>query len=101
MDTNNQHPLNDIWEIYSESLDVAVTQGLLGDSELGDGYVWPPDLDFKDWEQEDVKRYVAERLQEIVESIKNKGGVDPHMLQGYLFRSVLCGMMWEKERVGR
>ncbi len=94
-------PLSDIWEIYSGSIEQAINQGLIDDSELADDYVWPRDLNFADFESEDVKRYVHERMTEIVDRIKTQGGLDPNLMAGYIFRSVLCGMLWQVERTGR
>jgi hypothetical protein len=97
---NDSQPLTDIWNIYTQSLDEAVGEGFIDDEELAESYVWPGDLHFANWEQEDVKRYVHERMTEIVGKIKHGGGLDPNLIASYLFRSVLCGLMWEKERHG-
>lgn len=94
-------PLSDIWDIYTESLDQAIDNGLLRDEESSDEYVWPTDLHVDDWEQEDVKRYVHERMTEITDRIKTRGGIDPNLIAGYIFRSVISGMLWQAERHGR
>jgi len=101
MENNDWQPLNEIWDIYTDSLDNAIANGFMEEDELSDQYVWPLALNFGDDEQADVKRYVHERMTEIVDRIKNQGGVDPNLVAGYIFRSVLCGMMWEKERIGK
>jgi hypothetical protein len=93
-------PLQDIWEAYSESLDTAIAEGLIQDEELSEQYIWPIDLGVASPEQDDVKMYVHERMQEIFERIKHDRGLDPNVLANVIFRSVLCGMMWEKERLG-
>lgn len=98
---DERQPLSDIWGIYSESIESAINEGLIEDSELADDYIWPRDLNFADWESDDVKRYVHERMTEIVDRIKDQGGLDPNLMAGYIFRSVLCGMMWERERIGK
>lgn len=95
------HPLNDIWEVYTTALDNAASNGMLDDAELNHDYVWPTDLDWSEWEQQDVRRYVHERMTEVVDHIKSQGGLDPSVVAGYIFRSVLCGMMWERERIGK
>lgn len=100
MDEFKKQPLSDIWDIYTESLDQAISNGLLQDRELSDDYIWPHDLGLGDWEQEDVKKYVHERLSEIVEKIKGNGAIDPNLVAGYIFRSVISGMLWEKARIG-
>lgn len=94
-------PLSEIWNIYDESLERAIADDLLSEEEISDEYVWPSDLHMGDWEQEDVKRYVHERMTEITDRIKARGGIDPNLIAGYIFRSVILGMLWEHERVGR
>lgn len=94
-------PLSDIWDTYTESLDQAISNGLLLEQELADDYIWPNDLGLEDWEQEDVKKYVHERLTEIVEKVRSTNGtLDPNLIAGYLFRSVISGLLWEKARIG-
>lgn len=95
------HPLNDIWDVYTTALDNADSNGFLTDEGMSEPYIWPTDLDWSDWEQQDVKRYVSERMTEIVDRIRSQGGLDPNTVAGYIFRSVLCGMMWERERIGK
>jgi hypothetical protein len=99
--SNDFHPLTEIWSTYTESLDKAIHSGLIDEEEVAESYVWPSDLDFGKMEQEDVKRYVHERMTEIVDRIQTQGGVDPNLIASYLFRSVLCGLMWQKERTGK
>ncbi len=101
MSKEYNQPLSDIWDVYTESLDQAIANDLLSDEEISDEYVWPSDLGFGDWEMEDVKRYVAERMTEITDRMKVKGGLDPNLVAGVIFRSVISGMLWEKERMGR
>jgi len=94
-------PLSDIWDAYTQSLDEAVRQGFLDDDELSDQYVWPVDLDISEWEQKDVQKYVHERMVEIVDRIKQQGGINPNIIAGYIFRSIICGMMFELDRIGK
>lgn len=94
------HPLQDIWEAYAESLDTAIEEGFIQDEDISDQYIWPMDLNVASTEQDDVKIYVHERMQEIFERIKNDRGLDPNVLANVIFRSILCGMMWQKERIG-
>lgn len=101
MKNDDWQPLNEIWDVYTESLDEAIANGFMEEDELSEQYVWPLALGFGGDEQNDVKKYVHERMTEIVDRIKNQGGVDPNLIAGYIFRSVLCGMMWEKERIGK
>lgn len=94
-------PLSDIWSIYAESLDTAISESHIEDEELSEQYIWPVDLNVASPEQDDVKMYVHERMQEIFERIKHDRGLDPNILANVIFRSVLCGMLWEHERIGR
>jgi hypothetical protein len=101
MMSDNWQPLTDIWDIYSHSLSQANDEGWIDDPELAEDYVWPADLKIGPEEQEDMKKYVNERMTELVERVKKDRGVDPNVLAGYVFRSVIVGMLWEAERIGR
>lgn len=98
---NEGQPLSEIWDSYNFSLSNAVEEGFIDDPEAAEHFVWPSDLRFGDWEQDDVQRYVHERMTEIVDRVKSDRGVDPNVIAGYIFRSVVCGMLWEYERIGR
>lgn len=100
MESKDWQPLNEIWNVYTDSLDNAIANGFMDDDNLSEQYVWPLALTFGENEQTDVKRFVHERMMELVDQIKNNGGVDPNLIAGYIFRSVLCGVMWQKERNG-
>jgi hypothetical protein len=95
------HPLTDIWDVYTDSLDNALVEGYINDDEIAENYLWPLDLQIVEHEQEDMKKYVHERMVEIVERIKYDQGLDPNLIAAMIFRSVMCGMMWEKERIGK
>lgn len=97
---NGWTPLQDIWEAYSDSLDTAISEGFIQDEEISAKYIWPIDLNVASTEQDDVKMYVHERMQEIFERIKHDHGLDPNVLANVIFRSILVGMMWQKERRG-
>jgi hypothetical protein len=100
MEDFNEQPLTDIWEVYSESLNKAISANLFREEDLSDDYVWPHDLLIDDWEREDVKRYVTERMSEIVDRLEVKKALEPNLIAAYLFRSVIAGMLWEKNRIG-
>jgi hypothetical protein len=95
------NPLQSIWEDYGKSLDSVIAEGLIQDEEVSDQYIWPPDLRIAGIEQDEVKRYVHERVEELYERIKQDRGINADLLANIIFRSVLVGMMWEYERVGR
>lgn len=97
----DNHPLTDIWDTYNESLSTAINEGFIDDPDTAEGFVWPHDLNFQDYEREDIKHYVHDRMTEIISSIKKSNGVDPNVIAGYIFRSVISGLLWEADRIGR
>ena len=101
MSSNQWQPLTEIYDEYSASLETAIAEGFLDDPDLAENFIWPADLHIHANEQEDVRRYVSERMTEVVERVKRDKGFDPNVLAGYIFRSILVGMMWERERYGR
>jgi len=94
-------PLTDIYDTYSASLSTAIDEGFIDDPDTAENYIWPSELRMHELEQEDVKKYVADRMTEIIERVKREKGFNPNYLAGFIFRSVMCGMMWERERYGR
>jgi hypothetical protein len=93
-------PLNDIWSTYVGSLDAAIEHGYIDDPDLAQDYVWPVDLQLSDDEQQDLQKYTYERQREVIERVKSDRGVNPNLIAGYIFRSVIVGMMWERDRKG-
>ena len=93
-------PLSNIWEIYTGSIKQAISQGLSNDPEVAEGYAWPPDLNFGSLEQDDVRSYVNDRMGEIIENLHANKGIDPNFIAAYIFRTLISGMMWERQRVG-
>lgn len=89
------HPLNDIWDEYSTKLD-EVTE-----VELADDIVWPTELFMGQGEREDVKEFVSERIEEMITHARNIGGINLQWIGGFLFKSLVAGMLWERERVGK
>jgi hypothetical protein len=94
-------PLTEIYDEYSASLETAIQDGLLEDEEVAEDFIWPGALHIHSSEQDEVKRYVSERMTEIIERVKRDQGFDPNLIAGYIFRSVMCGMMWERDRYGK
>lgn len=94
-------PLNDIWSIYANSLDAAVEEGYIDDPDIAHDYVWPVDLQLSEEEQTDLQKYTYERQSEIVGRVKSERGLNPNLIAGYIFRSVIVGMMWERDRKGK
>jgi hypothetical protein len=90
-------PLIDIWDQYSYSLAESVEEGLMDDPAHGEIYVWPRDLALTDIEKEDIKRYTHER---VVEIMQHHPGVklDGTFLASYVFRSLMVGLMLEKQK---
>lgn len=91
----NWSPLVDIWEDYSEKLDE------VKEADLAEDKVWPRDLFMGDMEKESVKEFLTERIEEMVNEAQRQQGVNLHWIGGYLFKSLVTGMLWERERVGR
>lgn len=93
-------PLSDIWTLYSQSLEEAIKAGYMTNDELSDQYIWPVDLKLAETEQGEIKAYVHTRMEEINEQIKKDNGLDPNVLANVIFRSMICGLLWQKERLG-
>lgn len=94
-------PLTDIWDNYHEVLSEADKAGLMDDPADAEDFVWPYDLAIGEEERDDIRQFVTHRMTEIVETIQRSKGVDPNLIAGYVFRSLLSGMMWERERIGK
>ena len=88
-------PLTNIWDNYSEQLDA------IEEAELADDIVYPRDLFIGEGERENIKEFVTERMAEMHEHAQRHGGVNLHWVSGFLFKSLITGMKWERERVGR
>lgn len=98
---NDFQPLTDIYNVYSESIEAALKEGFINDPDLAEDYVWPFDLKIGDLERDDIRQYVNDRMVEIVERIHKDRGIDPNILAGTIFRSIISGMMFELERIGK
>ena len=94
-------PLSNLWDIYNESLDIAIERDYISNPEMAEGYVWPHDLKLSESEKEDIQSYVHERLREIVDRLNEERTFNPHMVASYIFRSVIVGMLLSYERKGR
>jgi hypothetical protein len=88
-------PLTDIWNEYSERLDK------IDSADLAEEIVYPPNLFMGEGEKEDIKLFVASRMEEMVEQVQSNGGFNLHWLSGALFKCVITGMNWERQRIGR
>ena len=93
--SNKWKPLNNIWEDYSSKLDS------VNDAELADDLVWPQELFVADSEKDDVKTFVGERIEEMVLEANKGHGINLQWVGGFIFKSLVSGMLWEKERIGR
>jgi hypothetical protein len=92
---DNWQPLTNIWDDYSEKLDS------IEEADLAEEIVYPNGLFMGEGEKDDVKTFVTERMQEMYEHAQKTGGVNLQWVSGFLFKSLITGMMWERERVGR
>lgn len=89
------NPLNNIYDFYSDSLDE------IEEAELAEDIVWPRELFMGDGEKEDVKVFVSQRIEEMVQEAQRNQGINIQWIGGYLFKSLVAGMLWERERVGK
>lgn len=92
---HNWQPLTTIWSDYSKRLDG------IESADLAEEIVYPADLFMGDAEKEDIKTFIASRMEEMVEQVQSAGGFNLHWLSGALFKCVVTGMIWERERIGR
>jgi hypothetical protein len=99
--TDKWSPIRDIWNDYDATLRTAKDEGKL-DGELEEAHriIYPQDLWIGSEEKDDIHEFVHDRMSEIVTESKTKG-VDPNMLGSYIFRALLAGMLWERERMGK
>lgn len=91
----NWQPLQDIWEEYSEKLDS------IEEAELADEQMWPYQLFMGTNEKDDVKQFITERISEMVSHAQDTGGINLQWIGGFVFKSLVAGMLWERERVGK
>ncbi len=90
-------PLSDIWSAYSASLESSIETGDIDDQAIAEVYIWPRDLGITPAEREDIKRFVHERLSEILARHPH-GPIDHAIIASYLFRSIICGMMLSRQK---
>lgn len=96
------HPLTDHWINYQNKIDEADAAGLMDDPVDAQEIIYPDELFLGEGEKEDMRDFITERLNELYSHYQIVGGqFDPNMIGTYIFRSILLGMMWERERIGR
>ncbi len=88
-------PLTDIWTDYSERLDG------IKEADLAEEVVYPVQLFMGDGEKDDIKSFVTDRMEEMHKTAQEMGGVNLHWISGFIFKALITGMMWERERIGR
>jgi len=89
------HPLNDILDDYSMKLDK------VEEADLADDVIWPNELFIGETEREDVKEFLNNRMHEIISQSNHGGGLNMQSFGAFLFKSLVSGMLWERERHGR
>lgn len=95
------HPLTDHWKTYKERLEEAESNGLLDDPLDAQEIIYPDELFLGETEKEDVRDFITERLQELYNHYQvTEGSFDTNLIGTYIFRSIILGMMWERERIG-
>lgn len=91
-------PISDIWAEYSASLESSIESGDIDDQVIAEVYIWPRDLEITGAEREDIKRFVHERLSEIMARQESGINLDHAIIASYLFRSIICGMMLARQK---
>jgi len=95
-------PLTDHWTTYTEHIQEAAEAGLLDDPLDADEIVYPDELHVGEGEKDDLRDFITERLQELYGHYQaTGGGFDPSVIGTYIFRAILMGMLWERDRIGR
>lgn len=95
-------PLNDHWDEYQAGLEEADAAGLLDDPERAQEVIYPEELNLGDNEKEDVREFVSDRLNELWTAYEQSGGgFNIDLIGTYIFRAIVLGMAWERERIGR
>lgn len=92
---NDWQPLNDLWDNYSQKLDS------IREVELAEDIVWPSELFMGEGEKDDVKTFVTNRIEEMIDVAQRNEGINIQWIGGFLFKSLVAGMLWERERVGK
>ena len=94
-------PLTDHWESYKSKLEEAEAEGLLDDPTEAQSIIYPDELFLGEGEKDDVRDFITERLNELFQHYQHtEGKFDPNVVGTYIFRSIILGMMWERERIG-
>ena len=62
--------------------------------------IWPWDLYLAESEKEDINDFLLELTHEVVRASKNKG-LTPKIIASYIFKTLITGMQWERDRIGR
>lgn len=95
-------PLSDHWTTYKDKLEEAEAEGLLDDPENAQSVIYPEELFLGEGEKDDVREFITERLNELYQHYQQiDGKFDPNFVGTYVFRSIILGMLWERERIGR
>jgi hypothetical protein len=91
----NWEPLTNIWDEYTIQLDS------VQEAELTEDIVYPPVLFMGDEEKQDIQKFVMDRVEEMTEEARARNGVNLQWIGAFLFKSLITGMVWERERVGK
>lgn len=94
-------PLEDEYAVYRRQLEELAIEGLLQDPEDAKRLGYPKKLTLSDAEKDHLAVFVKNRLDQAFEIFNAQGGVHPAVLGQLFLDSILAGMMWEYERIGR
>jgi len=89
-------PLSDIWHEYSQSLELSIESREIDDQAVAEIYIWPRDLELTEVEREDIKRFVHQRVSEIL--ARHAFPIDHAIIASYIIRSIICGMMLARQK---
>jgi hypothetical protein len=94
-------PLTEHWHSYQNHLEEAMEDGLFDDPLDAQEILYPDELFMGEGEKDDVRQFITDRLNELYHSYRLEGEeFNPNLIGTYLFRAVLMGMVWERERIG-
>lgn len=92
-------PLLDHWDRHEKHIAEVTARAQEDDSAEVQEIIWPSELYFGEEEKEEVQRFINLRLNELM-NISQHQPVTVEHIGGYLYRTLLAGLLWEKERIG-
>jgi len=102
IDDNEWTPANDIWDSYLQQLEEFRNSHPLDSISPGElsKIVWPEELYLGEGELKDALEFVSRRSNEMIAITNRYRGLPPDLIYSYIMRSLLSGMLWQKDRIG-